>query len=90
MSTSGDYERYFEKDGKRYCHIIDPRTGVPADLCRSVTIVAPNLAFADALATGVFVLGPGKGMELVEKLEGTHAVIVDAAGEVRRSSGLRK
>ena len=90
VSTSGDYERYFEKDGKRYGHIIDPRTGYPADRCRSVTIVAPNLAFADALATGVFVLGPEKGMALVETLEGTHAVIVDAAGEVRRSSGLRK
>jgi thiamine biosynthesis lipoprotein len=90
VSTSGDYERYFEKDGKRYCHIIDPRTGYPADRCQSVTIVAPNLAFADGLATGVFVLGPEKGMALVEKLEGTHAVIVDAAGEVRMSKGLRK
>ena len=90
VSTSGDYERFFEKDGKRYCHIIDPRTGYPADGCRSVTIVAPNLAFADALATGVFVLGPEKGMALVEKLEGVHAAIVDAAGELRMSGRLRK
>lgn len=90
VSTSGDYERYFEKDGKRYCHIIDPRTGYPADLCQSVTIVAPNLAFADALAKGVFVLGPEKGMRLVEKLEGVHALVVAADGTVTFSKGLKK
>ena len=90
VSTSGDYERYFEKDGKRYCHIIDPRTGYPADLCQSVTIVAPNLAFADGLATGVFVLGPKKGMELVENLEGVQALIVAADGTLTISKGLKK
>lgn len=89
VSTSGDYERYFEADGKRYCHIIDPRTGYPAELCQSVTIVAPNLAFADALATGVFVLGPEKGMALVERLEGVHAAIVAADGSLRLSKGLQ-
>jgi thiamine biosynthesis lipoprotein len=90
VSTSGDYERYFEKDGRRYCHIIDPRTGYPADRCQSVTIVAPNLAFADALATGVLVLGPEAGMSLVEKLEGVHALVVAADGSLRVSPGLRK
>jgi len=90
VSTSGDYEKYFEKNGKRYCHIIDPRTGYPADRCQSVTIVAPNLAFADALATGVFVLGPEKGMSLVEKLEGVQALIVAADGTVTMSRGLGK
>ncbi len=89
VSTSGDYERYFEQDGKRYCHIIDPRTGYPAEGCRSVTIVAPNLAFADGLATGVFVMGPEKGMALVESLEGVHAAIVAADGTLRMSKGLR-
>jgi FAD:protein FMN transferase len=90
VSTSGDYERYFEKDGKRYCHIIDPRTGYPADLCQSVTIVAPNLAFADALATGVFVLGPDKGMRLIESLEGVQALIVAADGTLTLSKGLKR
>ena len=90
VSTSGDYERFFEKNGKRYGHIIDPRTGYPADACQSVTIVAPNLAFADALATGVFVLGPAKGMALVERLEGVQALIVDARGELTVSKGLRR
>ncbi|HKS17508.1 MAG TPA: FAD:protein FMN transferase [Planctomycetota bacterium] len=90
VSTSGDYERYFEKDGKRYCHIIDPRTGYPADLCQSVTIIAPNLAFADALATGVFVLGPVNGMKLVETLDGVQALIVAADGTLTTSKGLKK
>lgn len=88
VSTSGDYERYFEKGGKRYCHIIDPRSGYPADQCQSVTIVAPTLAFADGLATGVFVLGPVEGMKLVESLEGVEALIVAADGAVTTSKGL--
>ncbi len=90
VSTSGDYERYFEKDGRRYCHIIDPRTGYPADRCQSVTIVAPTLAFADALATAVFVLGPEKGIEVVEQLEGVEALVVSADGTLSLSKGLRK
>ncbi len=90
VSTSGDYERFFIKDGKRYCHIIDPRTGYPADLCQSVTIIAPNVAFADALAKGVFILGPVEGMALVEKLEGVQALVVAADGTVTLSKGLRK
>lgn len=89
VSTSGDYERFFMKDGKRYCHIIDPLTGYPADKCQSVTIVSPTLAFADGLATGVFVLGPEKGMALVEQLEGVEAIIVAADGTVSLSSGLK-
>ncbi len=88
VSTSGDYERYFEAGGRRYCHIIDPRTGVPANLCRSVTVTAPVLAVADGLATGIFVLGPQKGMELVERLDGVEAIIVDAEGVVHLSRGL--
>lgn len=88
ISTSGDYERFFQKDGKRYCHIIDPRTGYPANQCQSVTIIAPALAVADALATAVFVLGPDKGLDLVEKMEGVQALIVAADGTVRMSRGL--
>lgn len=90
VSTSGDYERYFMKDGKRYCHIIDPRTGYPADRCQSVTIIAPSTAFADALAKGVFILGPEEGMALAEKCDGVEAIIVAADGTVILSKGLRK
>lgn len=89
VSTSGNYERFFVKDGKRYGHIIDPRTGYPAGTCLSVTIVAPTLALADALTTGVFVLGPQRGMALVESLEGVEALIVDNDGRVSVSKGLR-
>ena len=61
FSTSGDYERFFMKDGVRYHHILDPRPGEPARGCRSVTIVADRAVVADALSTGVFVLGPTRG-----------------------------
>ena len=90
VSTSGDYERFFVKDGKRYGHIIDPRTGYPADGCQSVTVTAPSLAFADALATAVFVLGPAKGLDLIERLESVEALIVAADGTVSASSGLKR
>jgi thiamine biosynthesis lipoprotein len=90
VATSGDYGRFFVKDGKRYSHIIDPRTGYPADACQSVTVVAPVLAFADGLATALCVMGPGPGMALVEKLEGVEALFVAADGTVTVSRGLKR
>ena len=89
LSTSGDYERFFIKDGVRYHHILDPDRGEPARGCRSVTIVAERAVLADALSTGVFVLGPTAGMALVEKLPGVEAVIVSSTNDVLISSGLR-
>jgi len=65
MATSGDYRNYFEKDGVRFCHIIDPRTGRPVDhRLASVTVLADTCMEADALATALFVLGPDKGLRL--------------------------
>ena len=90
FSTSGDYARFFIKDGVRYHHILDPATGQPARLCRSVTIVAESPVLADAVAKGVFILGPEKGMALVERLPKLEAVIVTAKNEVLVSSGLRE
>jgi thiamine biosynthesis lipoprotein len=90
ISTAGDYERYFERDGVRYHHILDSKTLHPARLCQSVTVVATEGTLADGLDTGIFVLGPERGMALVERLEGVEAVIVDAAGQVLVSSGLQK
>ena len=87
ISTSGDYERFFMKDGVRYHHILDPQTLQPARLCQSVTIIAPQATFADGLATGVFVMGPARGLALVERL-GVGAVIVDAEGRVIVSTQL--
>lgn len=78
------------KDGKRYAHILDPRTGWPASGCQSVTLVAATAMTADALATGVFVLGPEAGMALVERTPAVEAMIVDAGGQVHISSGLRR
>ncbi|MEJ5348469.1 MAG: FAD:protein FMN transferase [Desulfosoma sp.] len=74
--TSGDYQRYFLKDGKRYSHIVDPRNGFTAQETASVTVIADRAAYADALATGILVLGVKEGMALVESLPGVHALIV--------------
>ena len=89
LSTSGDYERFFIDRGTRYHHILDPDTGQPARGCRSVTIVAKSAMLADALSTGVFLMGPVRGMALVERLPDVEAVIVSAENEVLVSSGLR-
>jgi thiamine biosynthesis lipoprotein len=87
--TSGDYERFFEVDGRRYHHILDPRTGLPSTGCMSATVVGPDAAFCDALATAMCVLGPERGMPIVEGLERVEALLVDMDGEVHVSSGLR-
>jgi thiamine biosynthesis lipoprotein len=89
FSTSGDYERFFMKDGVRYHHIIDPATGQPARLCRSVTLVSPSPVLADAVSKGVFILGPQKGMALIERLPDLQGVIVSATNEVFVSKGLK-
>jgi FAD:protein FMN transferase len=90
LSTSGDYERFFMRDGHRYHHILDLRTGEPARLSRSVTLVTDRAVLADALAKGVFVLGPQAGMALIERLPGVEGVIVGADNEVFVSSGLNR
>jgi thiamine biosynthesis lipoprotein len=82
FSTAGDYERSYIVGGKRYHHIIDPHTGYPATASRSVTIWAPNAFIADAVDDSVFILGPEKGLALVESLDGVGAVIVDAHNRV--------
>ena len=66
ISTAGDYERFFERDGVRYHHILDPRTLQPARSCQSVTVIAREGIWADGLDTGIFVMGAELGMQLVE------------------------
>ena len=90
FSTSGDYERFFIKDGRRYHHIIDPATGEPSIGCRSVTIVTGSATIADGLSTGVFLMGPEAGMALIEKLPDVEGVIVSSSNKVLVSSGLRQ
>lgn len=89
FSTSGDYERFFLKDGRRYHHILDPATGEPARGARSVTIVANRATTADGLSTGVFIMGSDAGMALIERLPDVEGVIVSDRNEVLISSGLR-
>lgn len=88
LNTSSDEERYFVKDGARYHHIIDPRTGRPATGTRTVSVISVDATSADALSTAVFVMGPEKGLALVERLAGVEAVIVDEKNRVHISSGL--
>lgn len=87
IATSGDYERFFIKDGVRYHHILDPRTGFPAKGTQSVTLIAKDPTVADALSTAVFVLGPEKGMAIIDRLEGVEGVIVREDGAVKVSGG---
>jgi thiamine biosynthesis lipoprotein len=86
--TSGDYERFFEVDGVRYHHILDPRTGYPSKGCITATVVAKNAEYADSLATALCVMGPQKGLELVEKLRRVEAIVVGLDGKVTASTGL--
>ncbi len=88
VSTSGDYERFFEEDGVRYHHILDPATGHSARGSWSVTIMGPDTTLTDALSTSVFVLGPERGLALIDDLPGIDAIIVDARGRLHYSRDL--
>ena len=90
VSTSGDYERFFDEDGVRYHHIIDPSTGDSARAVRSVTIIGDDATWTDALSTTVFVLGPDKGLALVDRLGNVDAVLVDRDGALRYSKSLQR
>ncbi|MBI3569553.1 MAG: FAD:protein FMN transferase [Gammaproteobacteria bacterium] len=89
ISTSGDYERYFEVDGVRYHHILNPKTGRSATGVHSVSVIGPDATTTDGLTKPVFILGPEKGLRLIESIPGVDAVIVDANGKMFYSSGLQ-
>ena len=76
VATSGDYERFFEHEGRHYHHILDPRSGYPARGLVSVTIIAPTCGLADALSTAVFVLGPEAGMQLLRRLPQAEGLLI--------------
>jgi thiamine biosynthesis lipoprotein len=87
IATSGDYEWFFEADGVRYHHILDPATGRPAQKCVSATVIAESAVDADALATGLFVMGPSEGLALAERLPGVEALLIAPDLSVRTTSG---
>ncbi len=89
ISTSGDYERYFILNGKRYHHLLSPVTGYPVHTCQSVSIIAEEGVLADALATGIFILGPEKGIKLIEQM-GFDGLIIDREGDVHVTSNIRE
>jgi FAD:protein FMN transferase len=88
VETSGSYEKYVVFNGVRYSHIIDPRTGYPATGIVSVSVFAKQTEIADALATGIFVLGVEVGIDLVNQLKGIQCIIVDDKGAVHASKGI--
>jgi FAD:protein FMN transferase len=89
VSTSGDYERFFEQAGVRHHHIIDPATGRSPAAIHSVTILAADGLTAEALSKTVFVLGIERGMALIESQPGVDAIVVDAKGRLHYSTGLQ-
>ncbi len=89
IATSGDYEKFFFHQGKRYHHILNPKTGFPADGCQSVTILSKDGMTTDGLATAVFVLGPEKGYALCQRIEGVEYLIVDQEGKILFSPNLK-
>ncbi|MER2997895.1 FAD:protein FMN transferase [Pontibacter populi] len=86
--TSGDYEKFVVIDGKRYGHIIDPRTGYPASGLKSVTIICPDAELADALATATYVLGPEEGLYLINQLKGVECLMITDKDEIVASDNL--
>lgn len=89
ISTSGDYERYFIEDGKRYHHILDPKTGQSPTELMSVSVIGPDATQTDALSTTLFVLGLEKGMALIEQLPDYEAVFIRQDRQMFFSSGLK-
>ena len=90
ISTSGDYERFFDEDGVRYHHIIHPGSGTPASSVRSATVFGPDAVTTDALSTSVFVMGVDKGLRMIASLADYESIVIDAEGQVFFSDGLEQ
>ena len=89
ISTAGDYERFFDDQGVRYHHIINPKTGDSARGVRSVTVIGPDATLTDGLDNAVFILGPERGLALIDATPGYAAIVIDAEHNVRLSKALR-
>ena len=89
VATSGDYEQFFERNGVRYSHNIDPKTGLPVHGVKSVTVVSPSAELSDALATAVFVMGPDVGLHFIGQLPDAHCLLIDADNNYHFSKNLK-
>jgi FAD:protein FMN transferase len=90
ISTSGDYERFFDEGGVRYHHIIDPHTGHSASKVRSATVIGPNATRTDGLSKTAFVLGPDAALEIYNRLDDVDAIIVRLDGTIAYSKGMQR
>lgn len=90
MSTSGDYERFFEEDGKRYHHILSPKTGKSTYDVQSVSIIGPSSTYNDALSTAIFVMGLREGLGMINRIDGYDAVVMDNQRKMHYSNGLQQ
>jgi thiamine biosynthesis lipoprotein len=88
VATSESYDKYITFDGRKYSHILDPRTGNPISGINSVSVFSKTAELSDALATAIFVLGVDSGMALINQLKGTEAIIVDDNNIMHKSSGI--
>lgn len=88
ISTSGDYERFFDEDGVRYHHIISPSTGNPASGVHSATVIGPDAVWTDALSTSVFVMGVAQGLGMIATLPEYESIVIDDDGKIWFSDGL--
>ncbi len=89
VETSGSYEKFVVFDGKRYSHIIDPRTGYPAMGIVSVSVFSKQTEISDALATSIFVMGKDVGLNLINQLKGIECIIIDDQGKIYSSEGIK-
>jgi thiamine biosynthesis lipoprotein len=90
VSTSGDYQRFLIKEGKRYHHILDPRTGYPAENnIMSVSVIAPEGYVTDSLSTAIFVMGISKGMRLLDSM-GVDGIIIDSDKKIHTTHNMKE
>jgi thiamine biosynthesis lipoprotein len=90
IATSGNYEQYFELDGVRYAHNINPRTGRPVAGIKSVSIISPHAELSDGLATAVTVMGVQRGLRLINQLPHTHCIIIDDLDQMHFSNNIER
>jgi thiamine biosynthesis lipoprotein len=89
VATSGNYEQYIERNGIRYSHNIDPRTGKPVPYIKSVTVISPSAELSDALATAVTVMGPSVGLDFINQLPDVHCIIIDSKNKIFQSEKIQ-